>query len=46
MKMAGFLMMRGYVVLEMKKDQKTRRNVFVFNDSDELSNAIEDYKKL
>lgn len=45
-RMAGYLLMTGFVVLEMRKDQKTRRNVFIFNDSEELNEAIEDYKKL
>lgn len=46
MKLAGFLLMRGFVALEMKKDHKTRRNVFIFNNSEEINEAIEDYKKL
>lgn len=43
-KMAGFFLMRGFVCLEMKKDTKSRRSVFIFNDSNELKDAIEDYK--
>jgi len=44
MRLAGFLMLRGFVVFEMRKDQKTNRNVFVFNDSNELRSAVEEYK--
>lgn len=46
LRLAGFLMFRGFVMFEMKKDMNSRRNIFIFNNSDELFKAIEDYKKL
>lgn len=46
MRMAGYLLFRGFVAMEMRKDTKTRRNIFIFNNSEDLKVAIEDYKKL
>lgn len=45
MRLAGFLMMRGFVLLNMEPDKNSRRNVFVFNQSESLQEAIEKYKK-
>jgi len=45
-KLAGFLMMRGFVVKLMRQDMKTRRNIFIFNDSQELQIAIKEYCEL
>ena len=43
MRLAGFLMLKGFVLRHVKDDTKTRRKVFIFNDSDELQIKIKDY---
>lgn len=46
MKLAGYLMQRGFVVKRMEKSTREgneRRNIFIFNKSDDLLNACEDY---
>jgi len=45
-KLAGYLMMRGFVLKGIKPDttQNTKRNIFLFNNTYELINAINDYK--
>lgn len=46
MKLAGYLMQRGFVLLDMRKNtDQSNRNVFIFNESDELRNAIDDYSR-
>ncbi|WP_391563814.1 DUF5659 domain-containing protein [Paenibacillus cremeus] len=45
MKTAAYLMMRNFVLQGMEKSRESNRNVFIFNDSDDLMNAIEDYKQ-
>jgi len=45
-RLAGFLMMRGFVVKLMRQDMKTRRNIFIFNDNDELQRVIKEYSNL
>ena len=46
-RLAGYLMFRGFVLLKMCDDLKDRRkHVFIFNESDELRQAIDDYAKL
>jgi len=42
-RLAGFLMMKGFVVKLMRQDMKTRRNIFIFNDSEELQIALKRY---
>ena len=46
LRMSGYLMFRGFVPLDFKDDQKSKRKVFVFKDSEELQKAIEDYKNI
>lgn len=42
--MAGYLMQRGFVLIEMRPDLKnTGRNVFVFNETPQLKSAIDEY---
>lgn len=41
--LAGFLLMRGFVLQGIRADKRTRRNVFLFNDSEQLQSAINDY---
>lgn len=44
-KLASYLMGRGFVLMDMRKDVKgTGRNVYFFKESKELINAIFDYK--
>lgn len=46
MKLAGFLMQKGFVIQKIQDDRNgTGRNVFLFKESDELTNAINQYKK-
>lgn len=43
-KLAGYLMQRGFVLIDMQPDlKKTRRNVFFFNDTPQLKSAIDEY---
>lgn len=43
-RMAGYLMQRGFVLVDMRPDLKnTRRNVFLFNDTPQLKTAIDEY---
>ena len=43
--LAGFLMMRRFVLINMRPDNQGRgRNVFFFVDSPELQKAINEYK--
>ena len=43
-KMAGYLMQRGFVLIDMQPDlKKTGRNVFFFNDTPQLKSAIDEY---
>jgi len=44
-KLAGFLMMRGFVLHSIKPDNNSNRNIFLFGKSDELLEAIEIYKQ-
>lgn len=47
-KLAGYLMMRGFVLKGLKPDitNNTKRNTFIFNNTQELFYAINDYKQL
>lgn len=43
-RMAGYLMQRGFVLIDMQPDlKKTGRNIFLFNDTPQLKSAIDDY---
>lgn len=43
-RLTGYLLMRGFVLLEMKPDNRnTRRNIFIFKESDKLESAISEY---
>lgn len=43
-KVAGYLMMNGFVLQGMELAKSGERNVFIFNDSDDLNKRIENYK--
>ena len=49
-KLAGYLMMRGFVLKGLIPDNtinaNTKRNIFMFNNTYELNNAINDYKQI
>lgn len=43
-KMAGYLMQKGFVLVDMQPDlKKSGRNVFFFKDSPQLKSAIDEY---
>lgn len=43
LRLAGYLMLQGFVLKLMRDDQKSKRKIFIFNDSLQLQKAIEDY---
>lgn len=44
-RLAGYLMIKGFVLVGMEQGRNnTGKNVFYFNDSDELSKTMEEYK--
>lgn len=45
-RLAGFLMMQGFVLHGMKLDINSNRNIFLFTDCTELLEAIETYKQM
>lgn len=46
-KLCGYLMMKGFVLVSISKNNHcARKNVFFFNNSDELQKAIEEYKEM
>ena len=45
MKLAGLLMQKGFVLVEMRPNTNGNgKNVFYFNDSPELEKVIDEYK--
>jgi hypothetical protein len=45
--LAGFLMMKGFKLHALEQSKKDiKRNVFIFTNSIELGEAIEEYKNL
>ena len=44
MKLAGFLMMKGFVLHGVKPEENSNRNIFLFTNSPQLLKAIEQYK--
>ena len=47
LRLAGYLMMRGFVILSIGKNLKyTDKNVFYFRKSPELQQAIYDYSAI
>lgn len=45
-RLAGYLMMKGFTLRGLKANfRDPKRNVFLFNQSDELAQAIEEYSK-
>ena len=47
MNLAGHLMQKGFVLKRMEKTTRnnSNRNVFFFNESDDLLKNVEDFKK-
>jgi len=43
LRLAGFLMLQGFVLKLMRDDQKSKRKIFIFNDTPELQSAIQEY---
>lgn len=46
MKLAGYLMQKGFVIKRMEKTNRdsSNRNVFYFNESEDLLKVVEQYK--
>lgn len=44
LKLAGYLMLRGFVMFEVQEHSDGRRKVYMFKDSNELRQATVDYK--
>lgn len=44
LRMAGFLMQKGFVLLELREDYSSSRKIYIFRKSEELNEAIELYK--
>lgn len=45
-KLAGLLMLKGFVLKAMRPDKyHPNRNVFIFNDSEELRNVLNDFNR-
>lgn len=44
LRMAGYLMQRGFILFEIQDNKNNRRKIYMFKDSHELRVAIEDYK--
>ncbi|MGK4040963.1 DUF5659 domain-containing protein [Heyndrickxia oleronia] len=45
-KLAGFLMMRGFVLHGLEKSHfDNRRNVFIFNQSENIEKTIQEFKR-
>lgn len=43
-KLTGYLMQKGFVLIDMRPDlKKSGRNVFFFNDTPQLKSAIDEY---
>ena len=46
MRLAGFLMMNGFVCIDLKEDKKGKRNIYIFNKSDELKRVVREYSEM
>jgi len=44
MKLAGYLMIQGFVLHGVKPEENSNRNLFLFTNSPQLAKAIEQYK--
>lgn len=45
-KLMGFLSMKGFSLLGIEQNKKnTKLNVYIFNDSEEIQEAIKEYKQ-
>jgi hypothetical protein len=45
-RLAGFLMMNGFPLKHIERNELTNKNLFFFNESDELFKTIKNYKEL
>jgi hypothetical protein len=43
-RLAGYLMMNGFVLKHMEKSDRNNKNIFFFNESEELFNKIKEFK--
>lgn len=46
LRLAGYLMLRGFVLFELLDDKDSRRKIYLFKDSEELRKATIEYKSL
>ena len=44
-KLAGYLMFNGFVLINARKDRTSDRNVFFFNDTEQIHKYIDEYNK-
>lgn len=44
-KLAGYLMFNGFVLINVRKDKTSDRNVFFFNDTEQIHKYIDEYNK-
>ena len=44
LKLAGYLMLRSFVLFEIQECKDSRRKIYMFKDSDLLRKAVEDFK--
>jgi len=43
LRLAGYLMLQGFVLKHMRDDQKSNRKIFIFNNTPELQKTIQEY---
>jgi len=43
LRLAGYLMLQGFVLKLMRDDQKSNRKIFIFNNTPDLQSAIQEY---
>jgi len=43
LRLAGYLMLQGFVLKLMRDDQKSKRKIFIFNNTPELQEKIQEY---
>lgn len=44
LRLAGYLMQRGFVLFEIQDNKNNKRKIYMFKNSEKLRDAIEDYK--
>jgi hypothetical protein len=44
-RLAGYLMLKGFPLKHIERSEKTNKNIFFFNESDELFKKIKEFKE-